>query len=161
MQIAEELVKLNTALKANIATVDLNAIVNTGSGLTEDYEGEVSAFGYIETGFKLTNDQIIRDDKGAELLKVPTGSNAISLALSFKDGQTIALTTLRRSNKSRIGSKSAKAMTGVDFEALIGKSIKLDSVTKDASTAVMTNVQRNGESVREERVYKAYSFSVK
>lgn len=158
----EKLAELNSAFTPEkIASVDLKAIVNIGSQLTEDYVGKVKAFGYMETTMILTNDQIIRDSNGNELHKVEKGGKALSLALQFEDGANIALTTLLRSNKSRIGTASTKAMAAPAFLDLVGKTLKLTSVEKDASTATtqsFTNAE--GKSDTRERVHKAYIFSV-
>lgn len=156
--------------KANATVADLSKvsaftdIINLSSNLTEGYEGKVSKIGYVATNMDLTNDQTIRNADGSTAFVQPKGEKALSFAIQFEDGKNIAVATAMRSFKSVIGGKAARAYSPAELGALVGKSLKLDSVAKDLSTEQKQYGPADADGNRKElapRYAKAYSFSVK
>lgn len=154
-----QLAALNASLTQNAATVDMNKISPIGGGLTDGFEGEVAAVGYVSTEIKLTNDQKI-NIAGVETV-IPKGENAISLAISFKDGSSVALSALRRSAKSSVGGKAFRAFAYPEIQAFVGKTLKVTNVMLDQSTArnrVVTNADGTTRDVP--NVGKAYTLAI-
>lgn len=168
MQTAQELdaqlAKANATVSDLSKVGALSDIINLSSNLTEGYEGTVKAIGYVATSMNLTADQTIRNADGSTAFVQPKGEKALSFAIQFTDGKNIAVSTTMRSFKSVIGSKPARQYTASDLGALVGKSLKLDSVAKDLSTEQKAYGPADADGNRKElapRYAKAYSFSVK
>lgn len=164
MNIQETLAKANEIVKDPKAIV-LSNLIRVNSQITELFQGKVKSFGFIETSLPLSNDQQIRDNSGNVVLVHPklkddgTPNNALSLSLTFESGETIAVSTLMRSYKSTLGAKPFKSFTGEDYAALVGKTIRCDSVAPDKSTEQMRSVTVGAETIREPRASKAYVFT--
>lgn len=151
---------LNVSFKAALPTADINALSPIGGGLTKGFESTIESFGYhlVQGNLKLTNDQKITI-AGVETV-IPAGSAPVSLGFKFADGSQIALSTLRRSALSSIGGKSTRAMSAQDFDALVGKKIKVADVAKDSSTERVNRVTVNGTEVERPNVGKSYSIAL-
>jgi len=152
---------LNASFKAALPTVDINTISPIQGGLTKGYKATITGFGYAEVqgNLLLQNDQTIRIPGQADLV-IPKGSKPLSLGFQFSDGSQIALSTLRRSALSSIGAKSARSYTGPELEALVGKTITVADVSKDASTERNQRREINGVMVDVPNTGKAYVITV-
>lgn len=158
MEISQILSELNAELSTNAATLKMTDIIRTNNSLTEDFVGKVQSVGFVELNLPATSEQKITI--GTKNIVRAVGENLLSYSVKFETGETIAVNTLLRSNKSKIGPKPAKSYSPAELLGLVGKTLTLTSVQKDPSTARMNNVVRNGVSVREENIGKAYIFTI-
>lgn len=158
MEIKEILSQLNSKLVSNIATLKMTDLVRQNNQLTEAFVGKVTEVGFIETTLPLTNEQKIKIGD-IEIVRA-VGDTALSYSIAFESGESIAISTLLRSNKSKIGNKAAKAHTPEELLSLVGKTLTLQSVTQDPSTLRKNRIVENGVTVERDNIGKAYVFTV-
>lgn len=128
----ETLLSINVRLKSS-GPFSLNQILGPMK-MIGGFTDKIIDFGYVETNMVLQHDQLIRLAGGEEYL-IKAGNNAITLALTFQSGMALSISALRRSWGTTInGAKIATLDTTQDFGRFIGKTLTINSLSKDLNT---------------------------